>query len=62
MLGIAYLQLVADAHSQQVAADERIGFHALYSQLPGQIPGQLALDDLTDHDPADHEQAPEVNR
>ena len=29
--GIAYLQLVADAHHQQVAADERIGFHALYS-------------------------------
>ncbi|MGH3623380.1 MAG: hypothetical protein ACRDQ5_16550 [Sciscionella sp.] len=45
--GIAYLQLVADAHHQQVAADERIGFHALYSQLSGQIPGQLSLDDLT---------------
>ena len=29
--GIAYLQLVADAHHQQIAADERIGFHALYS-------------------------------
>ena len=29
--GIAYLNLVADAHHQQVAADERIGFHALYS-------------------------------
>ena len=29
--GIAYLQLVADAHHQQVAAEERIGFHALYS-------------------------------
>ncbi len=29
--GIAYLQLVADTHHEQVAADERIGFHALYS-------------------------------
>ncbi len=47
--GIAYLQLVADAHQQQIAADERIGFHALYSQLSGQIPGQLSIDDLTDH-------------
>jgi hypothetical protein len=43
--GIAYLQLVADAHQQQVAGDERIGFHALYSHLPEQIPGQLSLDD-----------------
>ena len=43
--GIAYLHLVADTHHQQVAAEERIGFHALYSteqqsapdsrQLPG---------------------------
>jgi putative transposase len=29
--GIAYLKLVADAHQQQIAADERIGFHALYN-------------------------------
>lgn len=49
--GIAYLQLVADAHQQQVAADERIGFHALYStatdprQPPEQLPGQLSIDD-----------------
>jgi putative transposase len=50
--GIAYLQLVADAHQQQVAADERIGFHALYSttgQTPRadseQLPGQLSIDD-----------------
>ncbi len=34
--GIAYLHLVADAHQQQLAADERIGFHAIYSQLPDQ--------------------------
>lgn len=47
--GIAYLQLVADAHHQQVAADERIGYRALYStgsdQRPEQIPGQLSIDD-----------------
>jgi putative transposase len=49
--GIAYLQLVADAHQQQVAADERIGYQALYSDgsSEGQIAGQLSLDDtLTD--------------
>jgi putative transposase len=50
--GIAYLQLVADAHQQQVAADERIGFHALYctGQPPPpegqQLPGQLSIDDV----------------
>ena len=59
--GIAYLHLVADAHHQQIAADERIGFHALYStgQTPppdseapqddppqdGQLAGQLPIDD-----------------
>ncbi len=46
--GIAYLQLVADAHQQHLAADERIGFHALYSTGtdPGQpLPGQLSIDD-----------------
>jgi hypothetical protein len=49
--GIAYLQLVADTHQQQIAADERIGFHALYStgQAPppdsDQLPGQLTIDD-----------------
>jgi hypothetical protein len=51
--GIAYLQLVADAHQQQIAADEHIGFHALYSTAPDhspeQIPGQLSFDDLTDN-------------
>jgi transposase InsO family protein len=49
--GIAYLQLVADAHQQQIIADERIGFHALYSCAPEQISGQLPLDDLTGHTP-----------
>jgi transposase InsO family protein len=42
---IAYLQLVADAHHAQVATDERIGFHALYSSTPEQVPGQLSIDD-----------------
>ena len=49
--GIAYLQLVADAHQQQVIADERIGFHALYSSAPHQVlPGQLNIDDLDGDD------------
>jgi putative transposase len=49
--GIAYLQLVADTHQQQVAGDERIGFHALYSTgqpappVSEQLPGQLSIDD-----------------
>jgi hypothetical protein len=42
--GIAYLQLVADAHQQRVAADERIGFYALYS-TDGPPAGQLSIDD-----------------
>jgi putative transposase len=68
--GIAYLHLVADAHHQQVAAEERIGFHALYSteqpsapdtpQLPGQLPGQLSIDDALHDDVPDGEQAREV--
>ena len=54
--GIAYLHLVADAHHQQVAAEERIGFHALYSterqSAPDspQLPGQLSIDDALRHD------------
>ena len=57
--GINYLRLLADTHHAQVADDERIGFHALYTtptepttdhqppgQIPGQIPGQLSLDEL----------------
>jgi putative transposase len=60
--GIAYLQLVADTHHQQVAEDERIGFHALYSSAPDQIPGQLSIDDLTDDDLTVGEQGPEAGR
>jgi transposase InsO family protein len=48
--GIAYLQLVADAHQQQLQDEERIGFHALYSTSAapppddGQLPGQMSID------------------
>ncbi len=59
--GIAYLQLLTDTHQQQVAADDRIGFHALYSTTPEQIPGQLSIDDLTD-DQAAREQEREAGR
>jgi transposase InsO family protein len=54
--GIAYLQLVADAHQQQIAAEERIGFHALYStgqtSPPDseQPPGQLSINDVLNDD------------
>ena len=62
--GIDYLQLVADAHHEQLAADERIGFHALYSTTqtassgsdqPGsdQLPGQLSIDALDESERAD---------
>lgn len=61
--GIAYLQLVADAHHEQVAADDRIGFHALYSSAPEQIPGQLSIEDcLTGDASTDDEQGHEVGR
>jgi transposase InsO family protein len=49
--GIAYLQLVADAHHQQVAADDRIGFDALYSRAehnPEPSPEQSSLAERTD--------------
>ena len=53
--GIAYLQLVADTHHQQLADDDHIGFDALYSraehhleQSPDQSPEQPSLTDLTD--------------
>ncbi|MBV8994907.1 MAG: DDE-type integrase/transposase/recombinase [Pseudonocardiales bacterium] len=40
--GISYLDLVSAAHHQQIVADTRIGFHALYSSPP---------QDSTDQDP-----------
>jgi transposase InsO family protein len=49
--GIAYLQLVADAHHQQVADDDRIGFDALYSRAehnPEHSPEQPSLAERTD--------------
>ena len=49
--GIAYLQLVADAHHQQVASDDRIGFDALYSRTehtPEPSPEQPSLTERTD--------------
>lgn len=58
--GIAYLNLVADAHQQRVAADERIGYHALYSTptaaAEGQLPGQLSIDDVSIDDALGAEQ------
>lgn len=72
--GIAYLQLVADAHHQQVIADDLIGFHALYStasaqqakqqaeQPDGQLPGQLSIDDHTDGDDTASQAAREAGR
>lgn len=60
--GIAYLQLVADTHHQQVREDELIGFRALYSTAPEQIPGQLTLDDGPGGDATGCEQGQEAGR
>jgi transposase InsO family protein len=40
--GIDYLALVAQDHQQQISADQKINYHALY---PGELPGQLSIDD-----------------
>jgi transposase InsO family protein len=49
--GIDYLTLTAHTHHEQVRADRRIGYDALFSEdgdgAPGQIPGQLSIDDIT---------------
>src|SRR6516225_8646154 len=47
--GIDYLALTATAHHEQLRHDERIGYHALYGD-DCQIPGQLSIDDVIDHD------------
>ncbi len=48
--GIDYMRLVADTHHQQIAADERIGYHALYgTDIDGQLPGQLSINDISTH-------------
>ena len=44
--GIDYLTLTAEAHHQQLRHDQRIGYHALYSDDNGEIPGQLSLDEV----------------
>ena len=64
--GIAYLQLVADTHHDQVTHDDLIGSHALYSNPPepattAQIPGQLSIEDLSD-DQGTNEPEQEVGR
>ncbi len=57
--GIAYLQLVAQTHHEQVTTDDRLNIKALYSTTddrdpdPGtssteQLPGQLSIDDALD--------------
>lgn len=51
--GIDYLALVAQDHQQQVAADQKINYHALY---PGELPGQLSIDDALADITADHSQ------
>ena len=42
--GIDYLALVAQDHQQQISADQKINYHALY---PGELPGPLSIDDAT---------------
>jgi putative transposase len=46
--GIDYLTLTAATHHEQIRADRRIGYDALFSgdEARGQIPGQLCIDDL----------------
>ncbi|MCB9438644.1 MAG: DDE-type integrase/transposase/recombinase [Mycolicibacterium sp.] len=63
--GIDYLALTAATHHEQIRADGRIGYNALFTTTPtptsgsgsgsgsggdGQIPGQLSIDDLDDPD------------
>jgi putative transposase len=42
------LTLTAATHHEQIRADRRIGYDALFSgdEARGQIPGQLCIDDL----------------
>lgn len=73
--GIAYPQLVADAHHQQLIEEDRIGFHALYcapaassDQIPEpdtdpeHDPQQLSLDDLLTDDTTIEESVEEPGR
>jgi len=51
--GIDYLALTAATHHEQIRADHRIGYTALFARTTegadGQIPGQLSIDDIDDH-------------
>jgi len=47
--GIDYLTLTAHTHHEQLRADRRIGYDALFGGSDaGQIPGQLSIDDIID--------------
>ena len=51
--GIDYLELTAHTHHEQVSADRRIGYDALFGAKTvgddqGQIPGQLSITDIDD--------------
>jgi putative transposase len=55
--GIDYLELTAHTHHEQVSADRRIGYDALFSGRVdddaddgAEISGQLSIADITDHD------------
>jgi hypothetical protein len=52
--GIDYLQLTAATHHEQIRADHRIGYNALFTTTTengdGEVPGQLSIDDLNDQD------------
>jgi putative transposase len=45
--GIDYLALTAHTHHEQVRADRRIGYDALFGGGDPQIPGQFSIDDIT---------------
>jgi len=60
--GIDYLDLTERTHHQQVRADRRIGYDALFSDGDGtgdegQIPGQLSITDIDDITGQDGESA-----
>jgi transposase InsO family protein len=50
--GIDYMNLVADEHHQQLAAEHRIGYDAIYRTAgdDGQLPGQMSIYDALDNE------------
>lgn len=51
--GIDYLTLTAQTHHEQVRADRRIGYDALFGGSDeGEVPGQLSIDDILDRNVA----------